>query len=375
MLYPLDPTPGRTRRRAGWIAAALLLLVAGCRSEAPVITARFMAFDSIVDLSLVRVEPALAARAQDLIEQDFRFLDNTLDTWKTGVMERVNQLLPTGEPFVAPPAILPLVRMSQTYEKLSGGLFNPALGNLIALWGFNVPQPECNPPPRDQVIERWVKANPRMADIALDGLEIQGNNRALRLDFQPIIRGYAIDLAIAQIKELGIRDALVQIGPDLRAIGDRGGQPWRIPIRRPSGAGVLAVLKVMGDESVATTAAYDRDFIYGGVNYHHILDPRTGQPARGTQSVTVVHGDAATATAAATALFIAGPKRWHEVAQAFGLRYVILVDSTGTVHLNPELHARLDIVDSNAELILSPPLAAPPGAPPTAAGQPRSNPA
>jgi FAD:protein FMN transferase len=130
----------------------------------------------------------------------------------------------------------------------------------------------------------------------------------------------------------------------------------------------------MGDESVATTAAYDRDFIYAGVNYHHILDPRTGQPARGTQSVTVVHGDAVTATAAATALFVAGPKHWHAVAQAFGLRYVILVDSKGNVHLNPELHARLDIVDTNAELILSPPLAAPPGAPPTA-GQPRSNPA
>ena len=372
MLYPLDPFSGRTRRRAGWIAAALLILLTGCRSEAPVITARFMAFDSIVDLSLVRVEPALAARAENLIEQDFRFLDSTLDTWKTGAMERVNKLLPTGESFVAPPAILPLVRMSQTYERLSGGLFNPALGNLIALWGFNVPQPECNPPPRDQVIERWVKANPRMADIKLDGLEIQGNNRALRLDFHPIIRGYAIDLAIALIKELGIRDALVQIGPDLRAIGDRGGQPWRIPIRRPSGAGVLAVLKVMGDESVATTAAYDRDFIYGGQNYHHILDPRTGHPARGTRSVTVVHGDAATASAAATALFIAGPKHWHEVAQAFGLRYVILVDSKGTVQLNPELHARLDIVDANAELIVSPPLASPAAA---ATVHPRANPA
>ncbi len=152
--------------------------------------------------------------------------------------------------------------------------------------------------------------------------------------------------------------------PILRAIGDRSGQPWRIPIRRASGSGVLATLNVQGDESVVTRTAHDRDFLYAGVSYHQILDPRSGRPARGTKSVTVIHPDATTAAAAATALFVAGPEHWHGVAQAFGVRYALLVDSKGTVHLNPELRERLAIVDRDAVLALSPPLSPPQGADP-----------
>jgi len=343
------------------VMALLTLQLGGCREETPGVTSRFSAFESQVDLSLVRVNPDQAEQAAAAIKREFGLMDQAWHAWEPGPMGRVNLLLPKGEPFVAPPSVLPLVRLSQTYSEQSGGLFNPAIGNLLDLWGFHADIPDCRPPPSERSIARLVEANPQMSDIRIEGLELQSTNPAVRLDFGDLTKGYAIDLAIELLRERGVRDAMVQIGNDVRAIGERSGQPWRVPVRRPSGSAVLAILMVRGDESVASVSAADRNFIYGGVTYHNILDPRTGWPARDTLAVTVAHGDAATATAAATALFVAGPEQWHRVAQAMGIRYVLLVDSRGTIHMNPEMRDRIEMVDGKTNLVISPPLVSPTG--------------
>ena len=340
----------------GVLIVLLMGLPAGCSSESPAVTSRFDAFGDAVDVSLLRVEPEQAERAVSVIRKDFSDLEKDLNPWSDGQIARINRLLPTGEPFDAPVSILPLIHLSQRYADLTGNLFNPAIGKLIALWGFNVEVPEGMRPPPAHAIQQLLKANPRMSDIQVDILKLKGTNADLRLDFSTILPGYAIDLAIARLRELDVRNAQVKIGADVRAIGDRGGQPWRIPIRRASGSGVFATLNIEGDESVITRAAYDRDWIYDGVAYHHILDPRDGRPVRHTLSVTVVHPEATVAAAAAIALFVAGPEEWHELAEQLGIRYVILVDREGTVHISPELRKRIKIIDKTVPLELSKPL-------------------
>jgi thiamine biosynthesis lipoprotein len=69
-----------------------------------------------------------------------------------------------------------------------------------------------------------------------------------------------------------------------------------------------------------------------------------------------VHREATVGAAAAIALFVAGPEDWHRVAQGLGIRFVVLVDGEGRVHLNPELHERLQIVDRDVPIEMSPPL-------------------
>jgi thiamine biosynthesis lipoprotein len=119
---------------------------------------------------------------------------------------------------------------------------------------------------------------------------------------------------------------------------------------------VFAIIEVSGDESVFTSGDYERNFIYQGQTYHHIIDPRTGYPASGSRSVTVVHSDAVTADAAATALFVAGPEGWVGVARDMGLRYVMLVDEAGTVHLTPAMAKRVEFLDKEPDIRLSEPL-------------------
>ena len=338
---------------------ALFTLLSACGVEPPAVTSSFKALGESVDMKLIGVDPARAEQAAELIRQDFAALDHDLNTWSDGSMATVNRMLPTGETFAAPASVLPLVHLSQRYAELSGGLFNPALGKLVALWGFNVEVPEGMRPPPDHAIGQLLKANPRMSDIHVDGAQMQGRNSSLRLDFSPLIRAYAIDVAIGRLRQLDVHDAQVQSGTDLRVIGTRRTHPWRVSIPRGSGAGVFATLNIRDDESLVTRAAHDRDWIYQGESYHHILDPRTGRPARGAQSVTVLDRDATVGAAAAIALFVAGPEDWHRVAQGLGIRYAVLVDGDGRVHLNPELYERIQIVDRDVPIEMSPPLGVP----------------
>jgi thiamine biosynthesis lipoprotein len=341
------------------VVLPLLLVFAGCREAAPVIATRFQAFGTQVDLNLVGVSQASAQGYTAAIRSDLELMQREWDPWTAGPMERVNRRLAEGGPFVAPPSILPLIRLGQGIYDRSGGLYNPTLGRLTELWGLNAPIPECHPPPRETSIRRILAADPKPTDIRIDGLELQCSNPAVKLDFGDLARAYAVDLTMGYLREQGVRDAEVQIGGVLRAIGDRSSQPWRVPIRRASGAGVLAVLPVKGDEAVGSLYASDRTFIYGGTTYHSILDPRTGSPAWDTLAVTVAHEDAATAQGAAAAIFVAGPERWTEVARALGIRYVLLVDSRGTVHLSPEMRRRIELVEEGANLDVGPSLAEP----------------
>ncbi len=338
------------------LALTLLLGLVACKQEQPVYNARFLAFGTLVDISLIRISRADAERVVAAIEQDFTAMDRAWHAWRPGPLGRVNRLLPSGDWFAAPPSVLPLVKLGQRYARQSDDLFDPAIGRLIALWGFHKDHPECRPPPPKEEIERLVRAHPRMSDIDVKGIMMRSRNPAVQLDFGAFAKGYGIDRAIDHLREMGVRNAIVNAGGDLRAIGSREGRPWRIAIRAPSGGSTLGFVEVSGDESVFTSGDYERNFIYRGQTYHHIIDPRTGYPARGFHSVTVIHTDGATADAAATALFVAGPKRWVEIARRMGVHEVLAVDYAGTLHMTPAMAKRVRLLEHNPDISLSEPL-------------------
>ncbi len=356
-MHLVPPSP-LAKRSLGLLLVALLLLTltASCERTVPVHNGRFLAFGTLVDLSIIGVSRERAEEATRLLEQDFLHLHQEWHAWEEGTLTWVNRQLASGEPFEAPEVVLPMIELGRMLSVNSDHLFNPAIGKLVDLWGFHSSDPGGHRPPNPEQIARLVQANPRMTDIHSDGPTLRCDNPDVKLDFGAFGKGYGINRAIARLRDLGIDNAIVNAGGDLRAIGTRSGRPWRIAIRNPSGSGVLATIDLSGDESIFTSGDYERNFTHQGTRYHHIIDPRSGYPARGTRSVTVLHTDAAVADAAATALFIAGPERWHELAQRLCLRYVLLVAEDGVLHVNPAMERRIKLLVDNLEIRVSPPL-------------------
>lgn len=340
------------------VSLLLVLAASGCSPHKdPVFHDQFFAFGTLIEVTMYGSEPQLAESVCRQIEQSFMDMHANWHAWQPGPLLSLNKRLAKLEPTTIEPSLLPLLKEANSLSRLSTGLFNPVIGNLIALWGFHDNALPIGTLPDNTAIEELVAQTPSVDDITIDDTLITSHNPAVAYDLGGFAKGYAIDRAIEQLRKSGIQNAIINAGGDLRAIGQHGDRPWRIGIRNPREPGILASIEVSGDASVFTSGDYERFFETAGKRYHHIIDPRTGYPASSTAAVTIIHSDAATADAAATALFVAGPDEWLSTARNMGIRYVMLIDTQGTIHMNPAMQSRIHFEPGiHADISLSSPL-------------------
>jgi thiamine biosynthesis lipoprotein len=336
----------------------LLLAASGCDNpKDPVFQDQFFAFGTLIEVSLYGVEPQIAESISKEIEQDFMNMHASWHAWQPSVLSSLNEQLSAPEPTAIEPSILPLLKEAGRLSQSSSGLFNPVIGKLIALWGFHDNALPVGTLPDSTAIKKLVEQAPAVSDVTIGDTLITSVNPSVAYDFGGFAKGYAIDRAIDRLRKSNIQNAIINAGGDLRAIGQHGDRPWRIGIRHPRENTIIASIEVSGDASVFTSGDYERFFEVDGKRYHHIIDPRTGYPANSTTSVTVIHSDAATADAAATALFVAGPDLWQSTARNMGIRYVMLIDTQGIIHINPAMQSRIHFEPGlDAHINLSAPL-------------------
>lgn len=327
------------------IVALLLLLplfaLTGCSGEQRY-TQRLYVFGTLVDITVYSKSEREATTAINKIARDFQVMHHDWHAWEEGPLMVINRALSKGEPVSVIPSLRPVIKQSIRLSEATGGLFNPAIGRLLNLWGFQSSTFEPGPMPANEAIRALVEQHPSMSDLTLtdDGV-LTSTNSSVQLDFGGIAKGYAVDLAIEQLRAAGITDAMVNAGGDLRAIGHAGDRPWRVGVRHPQGPGVIASVEVEGDESVFTSGNYERFREIDQVRYPHILDPRTGMPVNEVASATVLHESGTLADAAATALVVAGVKEWRHVVDELQLKYVMLVDNDGRIYITPEMEKRV----------------------------------
>ena len=132
--------------------------------------------------------------------------------------------------------------------------------------------------------------------------------KGMRVHLGGIGKGDAVEHAVNIMRRAGLQDFLIQAGGDLYAAGHKDGKPWRLGIADPRGPGGRSFATVdLSDGTFSTSGDYARSFIKDGIRYHHILDPATGQPARGCRSVTIVADSPLLADGLSTGVFILGP--------------------------------------------------------------------
>lgn len=344
-------------RGAPYWLLLLALLLSACTP--PLHKQQSYVFGTLVEVTVYGEDPASAQQATAAVLREFDRMHRTFHAWQPGPLEDLNAAIAKatpGRPARAPlsPELAAMLQDATRYAALAEDLFNPAIGQLIRLWGFHTDTFEPRLPD-PAVIAKQVAGHPRLGDLHISGQHIsdqhisgqqlQTENAAVRIDLGGYAKGYALDRAAAILKAQGINNALINIGGNIMALGQKGSQAWKVGIQHPRRAGALATLELHDGEAIGTSGDYQRFFEIAGKRYCHLIDPRTGYPADAAQAVTVLARGPHAGTlsdVASKPLFIAGPSDWPRLAARMGIREALFIAADGRLAATQPMLSRLN---------------------------------
>ncbi len=251
-----------------------------------------------------------------------------------------------------------LIRRSIEIWEQTGGLFDISIYPVMRLWGFT--DSNYRVPGQEELAETLALVD--AGDLTLtetDGTTILSMGEGMEIDLGGIVKGYADDRVAEIFAEYGVRDAIINLGGDVRVMGTRpDGDRWRVGIQDPEDSeGYLGGLSLT-DVSVVTSGGYERYFEdeETGIRYHHIIDPRTGSSADGGLiSVSVVSSDGALADALSTSLFIMGTDDAVEYCSSFSEADgfdALLMTEDREIYITEDLADSFIDLEGNTELNL-----------------------
>lgn len=293
---------------------------------------------------------ASAARARDAIDAAFAEVDRVhallAAASPASEVARLNRGAGRGA-VIASPETLSLLRRGKELGVLTDGAFALTAAAYFEIWPFAAPLALRTPPTPARLAEqRGTVGDDRVA------LDLEAGTAALpagaRIDLRELAGGYAVERALASLAAKGVRHALVSVDGHVGTRGDKNGTPWLVGIQDPRGTGYFATLP-LAEEAIATRGDYQRFFEQGGVRYHDVIDPRTGMPATGCRSASVVAADPVTADALSAVVFVLGPDAGLELIEATPGAGAVLVTAGNEVVVSKRLRERLRILRSPAQ--------------------------
>ena len=326
-----------------------VLMLTACEGKGSLYQEQGYVFGTLVEVSVYGKDETRARQAVSEVMHEFQRLHDMLHAWQPSELSEMNAAFAKGESDAISAELVAILQDATQLSQQSQGLFNPAIGGLVQLWGFHAD--EFKPvQPDKRLIAQWVAANPQMSDIAIGHGRAQSKNESVQVDLGGYAKGYALDRAAALLRKQGINNALINIGGNVLALGQHGDRPWRVGIQHPRKSGALATLDMHDGEAIGTSGDYQRYFMLGNVRYCHLINPRSGYPMQGVQAVTILTRGARAGVlsdAASKPLFIAGAQGWRAAAAQMGLSEAMLVDGQGKIHVTAELQKRLKFTDKN----------------------------
>ena len=296
------------------ILLGIALLLAGCEKKTHLVEQSLLQFGTIIDITLIHPDLAKIEWALSEIEQQLATYRNQWHAWEDSDLTRFNHRLASSKSTDIPASLHELIRLSQHYYVRSQFVFNPAMGKLIAAYGFH-----GSSKPDAEFISNLRQNIPTMPDLVIRDGQAQSTNPNLQLDFGGIAKGYAVDRISDFLHQQGFEHFLINAGGDLLVSGDKMGKEWRIGIQNPFRPGAIASINLSGQQALFTSGNYQRYYQQNDKIIHHIIDPRTGAPSARISSATVLASDPVLADVAATSLMIDGIENHRSLARSLGI--------------------------------------------------------
>jgi thiamine biosynthesis lipoprotein len=335
---------------------AVMALVVSCRAPATPVAEHLveqaaLAMGSELKLTAWTSDEPIANAAFDAVFAEFDRLDRLMSVWKPeSDIVRLNAA--AGQHAVpVSPEVMAALQAAHQVSDWTGGKFDVTFGALSDLWKFDHDQDD-RIPDHHEVKRRLPLVNYQALVLDDKAGTAFLTRTGMRAHLGGIGKGFAVQRAVAILRQHGLRNFMIQAGGDLYVGGRRGDRPWRLGINDPRGPGGQSFGTVeLSDATFSTSGDYERFFMKDGVRYHHILDPDTGEPARLCRSVTIVASDPLLADGLSTGVFVAGPETGMALIERLPGVEGVIVTAANQVLVSSGLTARF--------VLLAPPTDAP----------------
>lgn len=311
------------------LVLAILTMSFASESRAGIFKKNTIVMGTTLEMTLDAVSAEKADAVFASTETEMERIEEEMSEWReTSPLSEVNRNAGL-RPVKVPRELFNVIDAALKVSEVSDGAFDITWASMRGLWDFRigherVPRPE-------EVKERLGLVNYR--DVVLDPARstVFLKRKGMAIGLGGIAKGYAVDKAMEVATKSGMRNAIIRAGGDMRVQGQGSAAGWEVGIQDPREKGRLIAKLTLSNVSISTSGDYERFFIKDGILYHHIMDPKTGYPARGARSVTIIGPDTMTTDALSTAVFVLGAEKGLLLAEKLGQIEAIIVDSTGTV--------------------------------------------
>jgi thiamine biosynthesis lipoprotein len=319
---------------------ALALLLAASGGDAVVSESR-PALGTLATVTIAGVAPDGAKPGIEVAFAVFARVDWSMNEWRAGTpLDDLNARAGAGW-VPLPSDLCDALRLAKRGAERTGGLFDPTWAALSSAWRF---EPGAAPPDAARVRAACALVGHRGLELrrhSREGCEARLARAGMRVGLGGLAKGWALDAAARALRGLGYAAFLLQAGGDLYAAGRRGAAPWTVEVRDPRGGPLDTIAAVpVSDRAFSTSGDYEQGYEAGGRRYHHLLDPRTCEPAPASRAVTVLAASAVDAEVLGKALFLAGGAEALALARRLGAD-AIVVTASGEVLATPGLRAAL----------------------------------
>lgn len=275
-----------------------------------------------------RADAALAA-AQSAV---FR-VDSLMSTYRgESEISALNAAAGTGAWQKLASETLAVLLAARRAAEASGGAFDVTVGPLMEAWGFRTRR--TGRPTEALLDSARARVDYRALEIDSAGSRARLVREGMAVDLGAIAKGYALDVAAAAMRAAGADAGMIDLGGNVYVFGaPQQRDEWKIGILDPRQTQLTLGVIALREGSVSTSGDYEQFFQYEGVRYSHIMDARTGIPARGIAQVTVSAATGLQADALSTILFVLGPDAGRRILagpSGHGATALWVPDSAGT---------------------------------------------
>ena len=282
-----------------------------------------------------------ASGVHSLVFSRLRELEDILSANLDGSdIDRVNKNAGL-QPVKVRPEVIEVLEIALEYAEKSGGFFDPTVGPLVKLWGIGSDGERI--PEKEEIEEALALINFRDIEINQKDGTVFLLQQGMALDLGAIAKGYAADEAAKIITRAGAKRAIIDLGGNIFALGERSDAAnetyWRIGIQDPrEDRGVYIGILRVKNKSVVTSGSYERFFEEDGKRYHHIFSTENGFPVENDLlAVTITSDKSIDADALSTSAFALGWERGRRLIEATSGAEGIFVFKDLSVRLTGDL--------------------------------------